>query len=117
MAASLAPTALTALPGAAAAGFLERPVDPKQETALAFGERSHWLQPWRGYLDTPPATRLRDAIGHQLQRRATRKLPPRPSCWPTRAPGARLELGWDQMSHDDRPTWTTPAGCASTSAP
>jgi hypothetical protein len=39
------------------------PYRPSQQTDLAFGERSHWLQPWRGYLDTVPARRLGDALG------------------------------------------------------
>jgi hypothetical protein len=38
-------------------------VDSAQQTDLAFGERSHWLQPWRGYLDTVPARRLVNALG------------------------------------------------------
>ena len=36
-------------------------VDPRQQTALAFGDRSHWLQPWKAYMETPPVTRLLDA--------------------------------------------------------
>src|SRR3954447_4820324 len=79
---------------------LRNPIDRKQQTALAFGKRSHWLQPWRAYLDTPPATRLRDAIGINfnvkpqdaeataalLQRSGFRR--------------ARIEIGWDQISYD-----------------
>jgi hypothetical protein len=42
---------------------LAHPIDPAQQTALPFGYRSHWLQPWRAYLDTPPASRLRHAVG------------------------------------------------------
>jgi hypothetical protein len=38
-------------------------VDPSQLTALSFGDRSHWLQPWRAYLDTWPGTRMLDSIG------------------------------------------------------
>jgi hypothetical protein len=37
--------------------------EPSQQTDLDFGLRSHWLQPWRGYVDTPPATRVRDGLG------------------------------------------------------
>jgi hypothetical protein len=37
--------------------------EPRQQTDLDFGLRSHWLQPWRGYVDTPPATRVRDGLG------------------------------------------------------
>ena len=36
-------------------GVVTRYIDPAQQTAVFFGARSHWLQPWRAYLDTPPA--------------------------------------------------------------
>jgi hypothetical protein len=42
---------------------LREPIEPRQQTALEFGERSHWLQPWRAYLDTVPGTRLRHGLG------------------------------------------------------
>jgi hypothetical protein len=45
------------------AGELTNYVDPSQQTLLSYGDESHWLQPWRAYLDTVPATRFRDAIG------------------------------------------------------
>jgi len=41
----------------------DRPIDPGQLTRVAFGSYSHWLQPWRGYLETTPATRFLDGIG------------------------------------------------------
>src|SRR5436190_2128919 len=44
-------------------GSLTTYTDPSQLTALSFGDRSHWLQPWRAYLDTWPATRMLDSIG------------------------------------------------------
>ncbi len=37
--------------------------DPFALTALGPTDRSSWLQPWRAYLDTWPASRMRDAIG------------------------------------------------------
>jgi hypothetical protein len=58
---------LALIPSAAAAqtfaGKVTNYVDQRQQTALSFGDRSHWLQPWRAYLDTVPATKLRDAVG------------------------------------------------------
>jgi len=50
-------------PDPQAADMLRDPIEASQQTALEFGERSHWLQPWRAYLDTVPAQRLRDAVG------------------------------------------------------
>ena len=44
-------------------GSVTNYTDPAQLTDLQFGDRSHWLQPWRAYLDTFPATRMLDSIG------------------------------------------------------
>lgn len=53
-------------------GSVLNPIDPRQQTALAFGQRSHWLQPWRAYSLTPPATQLQRALG------VTRATHPKP---------------------------------------
>ena len=58
---------------------LSDPIDPSQQTAMPFGDRSHWLQPWRAYLDTVPASVLRNAVGINFnvdpgQARATARL-------------------------------------------
>ncbi len=98
---SVAVSALAAVPGVSAAGVLNHPIDPRQQTALAFGERSHWLQPWRGYLDTPPATRLRDAIGINFNVDADEAPATAQLLGHAGFRRARLEFGWDQMSYDD----------------
>lgn len=87
-------------PGAPRGGVVRHPIDPRQ-AAVAFGERSHWLQPWRGYLDTPPATRLRDAIGINFnvepgEAGATAQLLARSGFR-----RARVEFGWDSLSYRD----------------
>ena len=99
------------MPGATptGGGTLRDPIDPRQQTALAFGRRSHWLQPWRAYLDTPPATRLRDAIGINFnvepsEAEATARL--------LRDSGftrARVEIGWDQIAYDGPARLADPA--------
>jgi len=83
---------------------LRSPIDPHQQTNVAFGERSHWLQPWRAYLDTVPATRLLASVGVDFdvspaQAEATARL--------LAAAGfrrARVEVGWGSFSyaHPDR---------------
>ena len=85
------------------AGIVRKPIDPAQQTALGFGDRSHWLQPWRAYMDTPPATKLRDAIGINLDNHV------RPNEVAALARllsesgfrRARYEIGWDAISFDD----------------
>lgn len=88
------------------AGIVRQPFTPRQQTALAFGDRSHWLQPWRGYLDTPPAAKLRDAIGININ------VPPREVPALARLlrdsgfKRARYEIGWGgiDFAHPDRLT-------------
>ena len=36
---------------------LQKYVDPSHFTSLQFGTQSHWLQPWRSYLETIPASK------------------------------------------------------------
>src|SRR5690242_11764510 len=45
----------------APAGTVASPFAQSQMTA--FGKRSYWLQPWRSYQDTFPATRMLNAVG------------------------------------------------------
>jgi hypothetical protein len=83
------------------AGRLTRPIDPRQQTAVPFGERSHWLQPWRAYLDTVPAVRLRAAIGINFNvapeeaRRTARLLAL------SGIRRARIEVGWSELDYED----------------
>ena len=46
------------------AGTLATPyTDPAQFTSIPFGSHSHWLQPWRAYLETIPVTTFLQGIG------------------------------------------------------
>src|ERR1700704_4499707 len=87
--------------GRAHGGSVPLPIDPRQQTAVGFGERSHWLQPWRGYLDTPPATRLLDAIGINFnvepsEAEATARMLSRSGFR-----RARVEFSWDMLAYRD----------------
>ena len=39
------------------------PIDPRFLTSEPFGSSSFWLQPWRAYLDTWPASKLLESVG------------------------------------------------------
>ena len=105
-AAVLAASAIVSAPGAAssAAGgrpvaAVSHPIDAQQQLRVAFGERSHWLQPWRAYLDTVPATQLLDATGIDFdvppaRARAVARLLAR-----TGFRRARIEVGWGSFSY------------------
>jgi Bacterial TSP3 repeat len=85
-------------------GVLGNPIDPTQQTALSFGDRSHWLQPWRGYLDTVPATRLRDAIGINIDNTVSAgDVPALARLLATSGfKRARYEVGWGSIDYDDQ---------------
>jgi hypothetical protein len=93
-------------------GRLIRPIDPRQQTALAFGERSHWLQPWRAYLDTVPAVRLRDGIGINFnvepeEAKRTARLLARSGFR-----RARVEVGWGELDYEDPTRFEDPSRIA-----
>jgi hypothetical protein len=91
---------VSAAPGSSG-GVVEGPIDPRYLTQVPFGRRSFWIQPWRAYLDTWPASRLSDAVGINFNVR------------PQEAEGtarllqnsgfklARIELSWNLLSYDD----------------
>ena len=82
------------------------PYTATQQTLLPFGERSHWLQPWRGYLATVPAKNLLHGLGIVFN--------PPPSRADTVAKQivaagihlARLEISWCKVSYADPPHLT-----------
>ncbi|MGH2903949.1 MAG: hypothetical protein ACRDK7_10245, partial [Solirubrobacteraceae bacterium] len=69
--------------------------------AIGWGQRSHWKQPWRSYMDTVPATTLLNAVGinfnvTQGQASATAKLLANSGF-----KRARIEIGWNSLSYTD----------------
>src|SRR3954468_8047194 len=90
---------LAAFPSTGSAGTLRDPIGRVQQTD--FGSRSHWLQPWRAYLDTRPASALRRAAGINFtaapeEAAATARL--LAASGVTRA---RVEIGWNELTYDD----------------
>jgi hypothetical protein len=85
------------------------PIDPRYLTDMRFGRSSFWIQPWRAYLDTWPAARLRAALGINFNVK------------PTRAPAvarllhdsgftlARIGIDWDSISYRDPTRFTNEA--------
>jgi hypothetical protein len=93
---------------------LDDPYGPSNQTQLQFGERSHWAQPWRGYLRTVPASRLVDALGINFN-------PPSDQVDVTAkelaAAGfrrARIEISWCRVSDGTPEQLTGLAGIRST---
>src|SRR4029077_1216277 len=70
--------------------------DPLFQTALFFGLHSQWIQPWRGYLETVPASRFLNGIGVVLNS-------PNPDlvCQMLSRHGiaiTRIEIGWGNVT-------------------
>ncbi len=84
-------------------GILDRYSDSTYLTALPWGSRSHWIQPWRAYVDTWPSERLVDSIG--VNYRPDADLLSVDSIFKHLAKNGfkyvRLEFGWNSISWDD----------------
>jgi hypothetical protein len=84
-----------------AGGAERRYTDPAYFTRLAWGMHSHWIQPWRAYLETVPASTFVNGLGVQLNldgqdpdlvvrmlaEHGIRRV--------------RIEVGWGRLSHDE----------------
>ncbi|MBI2297585.1 MAG: hypothetical protein HYU66_01310 [Armatimonadetes bacterium] len=86
----------------ALAGSLSGPyTDPTYLLNVPFGAHSHWIQPWRAYLETVPAQRFVEAIGVNLN---LDRENPDLVCRMLGENGvrvARIEVGWAQVDWDD----------------
>lgn len=80
---------------------INNPIDPNNLLSLQYYNRSDYIQPWRAYMDTVPASTLVDAVGINMnvpdkQFDATARV--------LAANGfkrARIEFGWGGMDYDD----------------
>jgi hypothetical protein len=79
-----------------------QPIDPRQQTDVAFGTYSHWLQPWRGYLETVPAAQFLNGLGIVLNN-AEGEDPglTLQMCAKYGIKQVRLEIGWGSFDYDD----------------
>ncbi len=75
---------------------LSNPIDPSQQTSLPFGARSQWLQPWRAYMDTQPASMLRNAVGINFDVSAQNAAATANVLSQSGFTRARLEIGWSR---------------------
>jgi hypothetical protein len=86
----------------AAEPIFNKPIDPKQLTRVSFGSYSHWLQPWRGYLETMPAAHFLDGLGIVLNtHRGEDAGQILRMCAKNGIKHARVELGWGNLDYDD----------------
>jgi len=80
----------------------ERYIDKSYLMDIPFGTHSHWLQPWRAYLETIPSTKFLDGIGVGFQ--ADNKQNPELIAQMLAKHGvrhARFEIGWGALEYDE----------------
>jgi hypothetical protein len=81
--------------------ILANPIDPSQQTSVPYGTRSDWLQPWRAYLDTPPASTMRNALGINFNVPAQSAGATAQFLSQVGFKRARVEIAWGAMSFSD----------------
>ena len=80
---------------------VSRPIQPTQLTALPFGARSFWLQPWKSSLVVRPARQLLASIGINFNVTPTEAQDTAQLLHDSGFARARIEFGWDDMSYAD----------------
>jgi hypothetical protein len=93
---------LTVSPAApSTGGVVSDPIDPKYLTEVPFGDRSFWIQPWRAYLDTWPASRLLDSLGINFNVSALEAEDTAQLLQDSDFKLARIEIPWSSLSYDN----------------
>jgi hypothetical protein len=87
-------------------GVVDDPIDSRYLTQVPFGRRSFWIQPWRAYLDTWPASRLLDAVGINFNVRPREAEGTARLLQSSGFKLARIELSWNLLSYDDPTRFT-----------
>jgi hypothetical protein len=82
-------------------GVVSDPIDPKYLTELPFGYRSFWIQPWRAYLDTWPASRLLDSLGINFNVTSAEAEGTARLLQDSGFKLARIEISWNSLSYED----------------
>jgi hypothetical protein len=73
--------------------------DPAQ--AMRWGHRSHWIQPWRSYLETVPATTFLDAVGINFNVTGVQASSTARMLGANGFRTARIEVGWGTVDYND----------------
>jgi hypothetical protein len=87
--------------GFVASRYVRDPIDPRYLTDVPFGSISFWLQPWRAYMDTWPASRLLDSLGVNFNVSAREANDTARLLHESGFKFARFEIGWSSLSYSD----------------
>lgn len=109
-------TIAVVLLGGAATAFADTwysvndPIDPAYLTEMPFGYRSQWIQQWRAYLDTPPATTLADGMGINFNVPANQAQVAAQLLAASGIKRARVEIPWGDVSYTNPTTFSAASG-------
>ncbi|HWX96143.1 MAG TPA: hypothetical protein VNZ01_04755 [Solirubrobacteraceae bacterium] len=76
------------------------PIDPRFLTADPFGTSSFWIQPWRAYLDTWPASKLLDSLGINFNVNRADLEPTAQLLQDSGFKLARIPINWSNLSYE-----------------
>ncbi|HYM45552.1 MAG TPA: hypothetical protein VES65_05250, partial [Solirubrobacteraceae bacterium] len=82
------------------------PIDPRYLTGVPFGRSSFWIQPWRAYLDTWPASRLLDSLGVNFDVKASAAHDVARLLHDSGFRLARVGINWSALSYSDPTKFT-----------
>lgn len=89
--------------------LLTDPIDPRFLTKVPFGASSFWLQPWRAYLDTWPASTLLNSVGINFNVGAGQAEAVAQLLQESGFKLARREIPWGALSYEDPTRFTDEA--------
>ncbi len=82
-------------------GVVSDPIDPKYLTEVPFGASSFWIQPWRAYLDTWPASRLLSSLGINFNVTPAEASDVAQLLQDSGFKLARIEISWNMLSYEN----------------
>ncbi|MCW3026917.1 MAG: hypothetical protein JWN81_128, partial [Solirubrobacterales bacterium] len=84
------------------------PIDPRFLTADPFGTSSFWIQPWRSYLDTWPASKLLESLGINFNVSRAQEEPIAQLLQDSGFKLARIPINWSNLLYE-HPTEFSPS--------
>jgi hypothetical protein len=85
----------------ATGGVTTDPIDPKFLAEVPFGTRSFWVEPWRAYLDTWPASRLLESVGINFDVNGKTAEPAAQLLQDSGFKEARIGINWHSLSYSE----------------
>jgi hypothetical protein len=83
--------------------------DPWQQIGLTFGSESHWLQPWRAFLETVPASNFVKGVGAVFNAETAEAASVGKLLARYKTKHVRFEVGWGSFKYDDEDSLTPSA--------